>query len=429
MNLIDFAISGCKFATDEMFDLESLFRLSKKSILEEHRLAKEKYKNGSVIAELLDELSKTGDNEKKTKIKSILETALPDGRKVSDILDLLDFNDKSIIYSIDFKIKDKEYVDPVKARNIRVHYNLMLKLNVSSTLSNAVLIYEKYLSYIYKELIFFHREKYFENKTITIQEILSNDINDLLEEKMTEIVECDMFDSISTLNKIFTKEKINLSDARDILNIFSESYYRRNAYVHNNGFVNKRYLNGVKQSNFKVGEYLRCTASYMDEMFTNIQKLIFYISYSIMSNEKFEDQEINELFIYYFDLLSRERYKLCEYVYKQLSLCKYLKLSDRMIAEVNYLICLKELDKNAFEKELKTFDVSAAEDKFKIAKLMLQEKYNDGLKLIKDNYNKNQTPRELMEWPLYKYFRLTKEYDGFVKEHVQDFSILETQAK
>ena len=127
----------------------------------------------------------------------------------------------------------------------------MMQFYFLSVLTNLLigflLVFEKQASEI----------KYFENKTTQITELLKyQDVNDFISDKIDSFVENEMYDSLNVLNKIINKENINHLN-NEVFNQFIEIYYRRNMWVHNDGYANEKYINNVSHTKVKNDVFFR----------------------------------------------------------------------------------------------------------------------------------------------------------------------------
>ena len=422
LDILEALSDSCVYFSKEADDILNYYLLSKMAIKQDYERKKNALSENYVVMELFDSIYKAKtDVEKKKRINEIEWAKISKEYSFSDIFTGLEYDEKTGNLSYSFKEKKFSKYNPVKARYLEREQEHMMMAAKTSMLSNAIITFEKFLANFYKQLIYCDPQIYFESKTILIRELLSNDINLLLDNKTDELVETDMFDSLELTKKIFEKEKINTENVRTILESFEETYYRRNIYVHNGGEVNGTYLSKVSSSKNKVGDFLSCNDEYFANAITNIKCLISIITFSIIQKVGYDDDGISSLSDYYFLELKDKKYRFTKYVYKLLSLNKKCPLCYRMIYEVNYLISLKGLSEGEFENELATFDVSASDDKFKIAKAIFEENYQEACDLIESNYESDQTPFQLTDWPLYEEFRKTIFYKKIISNHLNDF--------
>ena len=403
------------------------YLMSKKAINENFRITKEKHKEAFFIADQFDSLYKTKPSKIDETIKNILNKDISSSnKKIKDVIEDIGFENDIIAYRLKSTLTKNNKYDPNFARDASFSLNYLLKTAKTSFLSNVVMVFEQFLSNLYYSLIYYHMERYIEGKTIPLKSLLNSNVDDIFSSEVDYIVEKDMYDSFSLLNKIFEKENIGIEYANGVLEEFGEIYYRRNAYVHNRGFANQQYLCKNPKSKTKLGDYLKCDDNYLKNVAVTVKKLIFFISFSLIAKNEFDSDDLKEIIDYCFDSLCNNEYDFCEYVYKYLSLSNKLENVDRMIARVNLLICLKETKKtDSFNEEIRRFDVSAADNMFVIAKHILLDQFKEANDLIVETYDKEKTPAELMHWPLYQHFRETSFFTKIKENKAKDFNLQE----
>lgn len=425
IDILEALADACIYFSKEADEILNYYFLSKAAIKQDYAKKKSAIPESYAIMELFNSVYKAKSNEERNeKITEIKASIINDKYRLSDIFSDLSYDENTSLLSYSFKERKFNKYNPTKARYLDREYGHMMMAAKTSMLSNAIITYEKFLANLYKQLIYCDPCLYFEAKTVLVQELLSNNLNDLLDNKTDELVEADMYDSLELTKKIFEKERINTEKVMEVLKRFEETYYRRNIYVHNGGEVNGTYLFKVKTSKNKVGDFLSCSDEYFSNAITDIKCLITFITFSIILKVGYDDDGIDSLIDYYFSELKDKKYDFTKYAYSLLSSNKKCPLCYRMIYEVNYLISLKGLSDSEFKKELATFDVSASDDKFKIAKAVFEEDYQKAHDLIEDNYETEQTPFQLADWPLYEDFRKTDYYNQIVINHQTDFNNL-----
>lgn len=417
-SLVDTCISFSK----EADDILNYYLLSIDAVRHNYEKKKNDYADSFKIMDLFNSVydCKTED-EKAFKLEEISNEQITNKYILSDILDI-EFKNDTISFGFK-KIEFSKY-DPTKARSIEKETDHMFVAAKTSMLSNAIITFEKFLASFYRDLIYLNPCLYFDSKTVCMQELFTKNFNELIYDKIDELIEADMYDSFELLKKIFEKENINTEKVNAILADFKEAYYRRNLYVHNDGYVNSTYLSKIKDSKYKIGDYLSCGEEYFRTLTTNIKCLIFFITHSILAKVGYNDKNLEPLESFYFSELKEKNYQLTKYVYHLLSTHRSFEFALRMIFEVNYLISLKAIDEAEFKKEFSSFDVSAADYSFKIAKYVLEGKFKEAHSLIEEHYNSSDTPKQLIDWPLYNEFRTTTYYKRIVNNHKSDFNDL-----
>ena len=421
-NYISDLIDICIVYSQEIDDTLSYYLLSEKAIEQDFCDKKNNLKINFKIIELFDSVyDLETESDRQNQIDAIMSEKICDRYILSDLLETVEYDEESDVIYYNFKKRNYGKYNPLLAREASRENDQMVLSAKTSMLSNAIVVFEEFLSSFYRLLIYENPALYFESKTVVIQELLRKDLNDILDEKVDEMVECDLFDSISLLKKIFEKENINIENVKKVLEVFEESYLRRNIYIHNQGEVNEKYLSKIKHSKQKIGDYLACSDEYFNGVVTSIKCLIFFSCFSIISKIKHDESNEEKLINYYFSELKKKNYELTKYVYKIMASNKEYELYTRMIYHVNYLISLKGLNDESFEKELDKFDVSASDIPFKIAKEALLLNHEKTYEMIEANFDTKTTPDELLNWPLYEDFRKTDYFKKIINNHSSDF--------
>ena len=412
----------------EEYYLNSIRNVQKMKISTE-----KKYEIGLLIDDKLGEAIALKDFDAIEKaVKELTEMKLSNGIQVSEYITInCEKEIEAEIPSISYSIKQEMGVNPqfVDPKNARREYNKVEQYEnilVSSTLSNVIIIFERYLARVYEALILVNPKKYFENQKIEIASIFNKNVRDIVIECVKKEVESNMFDSLKTLDLISQKENININRYRNILDEFEEIYYRRNLYIHNNGIVNNIYLLNIKdkfKENIKTNQKLVTDEVYLRNAVNMLYKVVCTLFYEVQLayNPKYEKWHIS-LGNIGFDLLQNRNYDVAEQLYFILSNYKQLCFRDKAMYRINYINALKQQGKTEIvKKELNELDVSIATDDYKIAKLCLEDKNKEVYEAISKNYPEPFTADLIRDWPLFINFRESEYYALFVKEHQEDF--------
>ena len=232
-------------------------------------------------------------------------------------------------------------------------------------------------------------------------------------------------DRIKDKQVTFKEHKICFDSCKKQLEKLTEIYARRNVWVHNSGKVNDIYINSVKNCKEESGTLLQVDRAYISEAFLCIKAILYtlYIESAKFCKEN-QDQYLYKIFELAYEELQREDYQLCSIIFTEINKCKYSNEQTRIMAKINYWIAQKSLKKfSAIKKEIEKFDTSAMSEEYKVAKLILLEKYDEAEELIEQVYNDKIHPQELMQWPLFKEFRNTKQYNKIRDAHLADFEV------
>lgn len=413
--------------------LEEYYLNSIRNIQEMKINTQKKYEIGLLIDDKLGEaIALKGFNAIQNAVKELTEMKLSNGIQVSEYITInCEKESEDEVPVISYSIKQEleinsQFVDP---KNARREYNKIEQYEnilVGSTLSNVIIIFERYLAKVYEALILIDPKKYFENKKIEIASIFSKGVRDIVVECVKKEVESNMFDSLKTLELISQKENIDINRYRNILDEFEEIYYRRNLYIHNNGVVNNIYLLNIKdkfKKGIKVDRKIVTDEIYLRNAINMLYKVVCTLFYEVQLayNPKYEKWSIG-LGNIGFDLLQNKNYDAAEQIYFILSSYKQLCFKDKAMYRINYINAVKQQGKTEIvKKELSELDVSIATDEYKIAKLCLEDKNEEVYKEISKNYPEPFTADLIRDWPLFINFRETEYYVLFVKEHQDDF--------
>lgn len=407
---------------------EEFFINSIKGFLENNSQFKKKYKIGVEIDNKL--LSYDLDNVEITQEK-IENLQLSNKRKIKDYLNISVSDKEGIRYSIvDKEIQNKEYVDPMIARFHKIKFSEYDKCMKNAALNSLIVLFEDFLSDIYRLLVMNSPEKYVETKQINIFDVIkAKDINDVINSQIDIEVEKKMFDAINTLKAVCSLENIEINKNDNLILDYEELNARRNIYIHNRGIVNDKYINAIdnKQS-IKKGDFLNTKLGY----FINAINLIYKIELSLVFELCVKFDSVKDTFnwcdefsaIVFDDLLCDKKYDVCKHIYKTMSQCKTFDFENKTIYRINYINSCKQLnEKEEVEKELSNLDLSIAKKEFEIAKLCLQDKNKEVYDKIKEDYPKPYDAEIIRDWPLFIDFRKSEYYVKLQEEYKSDFGI------
>lgn len=413
--------------------LEEYYLNSIKNVQEMKINTEKKYEIGLLIDDKLGEAMALKDfNAIQNAVNELTQIKLSNGIQVSEYITIsCEKESEEEVPVISYSIKQELEINPqfVDPKNARREYNKVEQYEnilVSSTLSNVIIIFERYLASVYEALILINPKKYFENQKIEIANIFNKNVRDIVVECVKKEVESNMFDSLKTLELISLKENININRYKNVLDEFEEIYYRRNLYIHNNGVVNNLYLSNIKdkfKKDIKVKQKLVTDEIYLRNAINMLYKIVCTLFYEVQLsyNPKYEKWHIS-LGNIGFDFLQDKNYDVAEQIYFILSSYKQLCFRDKAMYRINYINAVKQQGKTEIvKKELSELDVSIATDDYKIAKLCLEDKNVEVYEEISKNYPEPFTADLIRDWPLFINFRESEYYTLFVKEHQEDF--------
>lgn len=420
-----------------MHEVESLEEFYHRSLLtykDYYNKSIDEYKVGLTICNLFDSvLDKDNIEEKNKRIDEILNEKINENLILQDICTIEKYTEnKNVLrYSMLDRYFSNIYYSPIAAKLKLQSAGKYKKILVESVISHIIVVFENFLGNILRILIKKEPLKYLANQQIMISEVIQKG-EESISEKIEQTVDSYLRCSIDQLSEIEKKEKIEIDRYEKISTSFSEVYYRRNAYIHTDGKVNKDYLNKVDniyKKNIQIGNELVCDKDYLDNSICLLSKIIFSIVFELLKNTNVNAIEMSYITNYYFVRLLNEHYPICKFVYQSLSQYKPIEFADKMNFRINYLNACKQLGETEFvNKKLKELDISAMEDKYKIAKYCLANETEKIYSLLKSTYPHSFNALEIREWPIFINFRETKEYQQFRNEHLEDFLVNEMEA-
>lgn len=380
------------------------------------------YQIGLAINDVLQDIP--DDIEDVVALKSQIDEKDIFGIKLKEIINvtLTRENDRNnISYSM---TSDYQSQDPQIARSKKNKLDSQRNIFCRSILSNVIIIFERYLARIYEFLVVSNPEQYFEGKTIKTSRLFSATVEEIIISEVREEVSNNLFDSIKTLDKMNEKSSINLDRYICIRKVFEEIYYRRNLFVHNEGVVNKIYLDNIHEEykkGVKCGDRLVCDDYYLHNSIVVLKEMICVLFYEFLVSIKSDAKNYDILSQNIaFSALNNEEYSFCEYIYGILVKNKDFSFLDKSMFEVNRMIALKQQGK-PIQKLLEGFDVSAMQEKFAIAKYCLQDDFHSVYTLLSRTYPESFNATAVRDWPIFIDFRNTEQYEKFKLEHSDDF--------
>ncbi len=381
------------------------------------------------ISELLDTIyANEVGAERSEKLNEIQNALVGEKLHLNDVIDVVLRDTGTLSYTL-MPGFDQKY-DPANARNRKKLINNQRMIFENSILSNIVSIFEMYLANSYEALVLNDPKSYFENKQISISQLFSNEVSQILLQSLNEEIEKNMFDSLKTLDKINEKSVICVDRYIQIRKEFEEIYYRRNLCIHNNGKVNNLYLNGVDKKysqSLKIGQQISSDDLYLENSITVLRRIICSLHYEMLIVLKASGTDFGDLANEGFVSLSCGEYKTAEHIYGILRRNTNFEFIDKAVYEINYINALKQQGKTEYLELINKLDFSIATDIFKIAKDCLldnnEKVYNRLTKTYPTSYNAIQ----IRDWPLFIDFRKSEFYIKFSEEHADDFKEFEFQ--
>jgi len=291
--------------------------------------------------------------------------------------------------------------------------------------------YDAYLGNLLKSL-FSLRSELLESseRSLTFSELckfqsVDNAREYILEKEIETLLRKSHAEQFSWLEKRFG---INLRTDLPIWPTFIEITERRNLYVHTDAAVSTQYLevcreNGVSTAHIKVGDQLEMT----DEYFQVAHETIYEVGAKlgqVLWRKLIPDQvrvadEVLLTTTYF--LLTEKRLSLANVLLTFADTTLGKKHADehlRLMFLVNHaLASYLAGNKSECLEILDTQDWSATSDLFKLAELVLREKFNDAANLMKKIGSTNRPLKfEYLNWPLFQEFRNSEQFASAFKE-------------
>lgn len=415
---------------NELESLQVFYEQSKKTFAVYSSDTKEKYSKGSKLNYYFYyALSGDSIEIRNKRIEEIKRKKIDETHMVQDVCEILSIPDDSTQLQYIMKgrfMSDDGYL-PLKSSKKIIGLKHYSQFICESFLSNIVVVFESFLSSIYRVLIEKNPIKYLANNSFRVAELFGCGYEEFIASVIADEIDSKMRESIAFLDFLEKQESITINKYEDLKTPFLEIYYRRNAYVHTGGCINKDYLKKVPKSfrgGDKEGVKLLCDEKYCNNAIEVISKLFLTIVFELLKKENILEEDLNRLAGYYFERLTDCDYSICEYAYYLLSQNNNCDFSHRMIYRINYINCLKQLEeKEKLHTALEEFDVSAAEEKYKIAKECLADNNKKVYSMLNKSYPNTFTADQIKNWPIFIDFRKTEFFEKFKEDHKDDFEI------
>ena len=347
-------------------------------------------------------------------------------------------NDGRESYKIPFE-KIYEFKKLVKEND---WLNASYRLIPSSFVVSLVSQYDAYLGDIVRSLLK-NNPKIIHNtdKLLSYSELSTfNSVDEIhnffIDKKIEMILRENHVEQFKILSTIFG---ININPREELLHKFVELTERRNLFVHCNGIVSDQYIKQCKnhsvdiESKTKCGNQLTVTPKYFFGGFECVFEIGFTLGHCLWRQQcpdelEYSDENILEVI---FDLLCYEMYNLAETIarFAYFTLKKHSSdLYKRMFA-INGSLAMKLGKKKNYIEFIEVEDWSATDDRFNMAILLLNERWEDAAKFMKKIGPKGAIAKEsYVNWPLFKEFRekdLFKEtFESIFKE---SFTLIESE--
>lgn len=300
----------------------------------------------------------------------------------------------------------------------------------NSALMMLIIKYEEAISHLFEYLISTYPSAYLNKRTMCFSEILEIDtdivgIKDYFVKKEVEEI---MRQNITEWYNLLAKNhKITLTFSEDYFKEFKEIYYRRNVIVHNNGVVNKAYIQGVDESarkNIIEGDKLLVNKAYLERAFELTYIMIYGTFLETIKLCKDKESLRSLIFDLGFQHMLKNEWDVSKYIFYNLERIKDQQASDIMMDKVNYWISIKNSKGiDEIKEEIEDCDVSAMSDTFKMAKTLLLDQHEKTSNLLEKVFPSDISAGAIEVWPLFIQYRESEEYKKFKEAHCDYFNV------
>lgn len=269
------------------------------------------------------------------------------------------------------------------------------------------------------------------------EHIIEKEVDSLLREEHYE-----QFKILERRISKVTDKNFTLTSNLPVLPKFIELTQRRNLFVHTNGQTTRQYIESKKKWKFKsecngdINEELKASSEYCTEAFEVLYEISLKLTHVLwrkfVPEEREEaDEHLNQVI---YDLLIDNKYKLA-ITFSDFATDVIRKFSTEQLRKfiiINKAIALKMQKKHKECKKVIENEDWSIGNEFKLAKLVLEDKYEEAKKLmLKIGPNDELVNKKNYEtWPLFKLFRKTEEFkSGYLELFGEEFTLEEIQNK
>ena len=319
--------------------------------------------------------------------------------------------------------KIKEHISNIGKLERKFHSSISAKkFFPRSFLISLISAYDAFLSDLMRTFFLIKPELLNSlNHEISLCDLLKyKDIEDaknaILHKKIEDIFREGHLKQLQWLEKHF---KIPLTEDVELINQFIEISERRNLFVHCDGIISDQYISNCskyKKCTKKKGETLHINEKYFHESYLCIFELGIKTAHTIwrhLLKNNLEDSDSNLIEIV-FSLNDSEQTELSKKISTfTTNLPKYHNEEKRRYLIINKAIAFK----NAGEEEsaidiIESEDWSSCGKELLFATLVIKNKYQAAIKIMKELGDKNEVFRKdaYQTWPLFKFFRNKKSF-------------------
>ncbi|MBD8825343.1 hypothetical protein [Pseudomonas sp. CFBP 13602] len=340
------------------------------------------------------------------------------------LIKFIESHSPSIEYNKDQTIKkyivpEGHYTAHSKLRNDHSDFSIFASALPKMAFVSIVSLFDAYLARLLKSILLIKPELlHSSGRSITFSELLAFGSFESAQQHFVEKeIETILRESHITQFEILEKRLGVILTKLPAWIDFIELTERRNLLVHADARVSAHYLDtcekykiSVKQGT-KVGDKLEIDPDYYKRSCACVIEIGLKLNQVIWRKILPEDlKEAEASFIQTtYDLLISKQYKLAESILELSKERNFAKVDaeSRLLILINLAIAVKGQEKDCAPL-LSNEDFSALSNKFKLANLVLLEKYEDAATLMQ-RMGKDGELREshYREWPLFRWFRET----------------------
>lgn len=256
--------------------------------------------------------------------------------------------------------------------------------------------------------------------------VIEKEVESILRENHSKQLDC-----------IASKIKVELKKDLPCLDDFIEITERRNLFVHTDGKVSRQYISIVGDANkeIKLGDKLEAPPDYVEHCYSVLfemgVKLCQVVWRKLDAKNSLEDAEDFLIDVIY-NLLKNKKYDL-SIVLSEFATASYVK--DFSKAH-EYIKCVNKAlgyylkgDKARCLNIVSNIDWSATELKYRLAAVVLEEKFEEAIFIMKSIGNDEGMQEAYCDWPLFSHFRETDSFKQVYKEVFGiDFNYIEKKS-
>ena len=356
--------------------------------------------------------------------------------KERDIKTIEDENNHEITYTVPIEYgKEFERAKTDLSRSINA-FSLIPKNTVVAMVS----LYDAYLAdliecaYTLKPQLLNASEREFSFSDIIAFETIESLKKHVIEKDVESIIRESHIKQFELLSKKFD---VTLTTDLPSYNDFIEITERRNLFVHTNGKVSSQYLKickerpvDHKEKDIKIGELLSATPLYVEHCY----KVLFEIGVKLgqviwRKLDKNLEEADDSLIDIGYELIKSRKYQLA-CIIMDFSCKQYMKHFNK---ECEYILCVNRAlayylkgEKEKCKRIIGDVDWSGTENRFRLAHMVLLEKYEEAVEIMK-SIGKNDEMREAYaEWPLFNNFRKNQLFKNTYKDiYGKDYEYIE----